>query len=61
MIDETAGSVKRKAGKLTGNINLQAEGVAQQVLGKVETTLGKAKDAVLDANQPAAVQHGPHV
>ncbi len=48
-IDEVVGSIKRKAGKLTGNTPLQVKGMAQQVKGKIENTLGKAKDAVREA------------
>ena len=45
-IDEVAGTAKRKAGNWTGNTPLQVRGMAQQVKGKLENTLGKAKDAV---------------
>jgi uncharacterized protein YjbJ (UPF0337 family) len=45
-IDEVVGSAKRPAGKLTGNTPLRVRGIAQQVKGKLENTLGKAKDAV---------------
>jgi uncharacterized protein YjbJ (UPF0337 family) len=45
-VDEAVGSAKRKAGQLTGNTPLQVKGIAQQVKGKLENTLGKAKDAV---------------
>jgi uncharacterized protein YjbJ (UPF0337 family) len=57
IIDEVAGSAKRKAGELTGNTQLQVEGMVQQVKGKVENAWGKAKDAVDDANQEAAIKH----
>jgi uncharacterized protein YjbJ (UPF0337 family) len=56
-IDEVAGSAKRKAGALTGNTRLEVAGMAQQVKGKVESAWGKAKDAVNDANQEAAINH----
>jgi uncharacterized protein YjbJ (UPF0337 family) len=56
-IDEVAGSAKRKAGALTGNTRLEVTGMAQQVKGKVENAWGKAKDAVNDANQKAAIKH----
>jgi uncharacterized protein YjbJ (UPF0337 family) len=56
-IDEVAGSAKRKAGELTGNTQLEIEGMAQQVKGKVENVWGKAKDAVRDANEEAAIEH----
>jgi len=52
------GSAKQKAGKLTGNTPLQVKGIAQQVKGKLETTLGKAKDAVRGANQGTRVKNG---
>ena len=56
-IDEAAGTAKRKVGDLTGNTQLEIEGALQQVKGKVENAWGKAKDAVEDANQEAAVKH----
>jgi uncharacterized protein YjbJ (UPF0337 family) len=43
MIDEAAGSAKRKAGKLTGNTQLQAKGMVQQVKGKVESAWARQK------------------
>ncbi|MGA3033699.1 MAG: CsbD family protein [Terracidiphilus sp.] len=49
--DEMVGSAKQKAGKLTGNTQLRVKGVAQQVKGKLENTLGKAKDAVRGTSQ----------
>jgi uncharacterized protein YjbJ (UPF0337 family) len=57
-IDKVVGSAKQKAGKLTGNTPLQVKGMAQQVKGKLETTLGKAKDAVRGANQGTRVKNG---
>ena len=45
-IDEVAGFAKRKAGELTDSPKLQAEGMAQQLKGKVEGAWGKAKEAV---------------
>jgi uncharacterized protein YjbJ (UPF0337 family) len=50
-VDEIVGSAKQKAGKLTGNTPLQVKGMAQQVKGKLDNTLGKAKDAMQGANQ----------
>lgn len=47
--DEVVGSIKRKAGELTHDTPLQAEGIAQQIKGKLENTLGKAKDVVREA------------
>jgi uncharacterized protein YjbJ (UPF0337 family) len=53
-IDETVGSAKRQLGNLTGNTRTQVEGAAQQLKGKAETTIGKLKDAVRDANDDAS-------
>ena len=55
-IDEVVGSAKRTAGKLTGNTPLQVKGMAQQVKGKLENTLGKAKDAVRGPNQDPIIR-----
>ncbi len=57
-VDEVVGSVKQKAGKLTGNTPLQVKGIAQQVKGKVVNTLGKAQDIVRGANQKTTAQQG---
>jgi uncharacterized protein YjbJ (UPF0337 family) len=61
MMDEVAGSAKRKAGELTDNPKLQAEGVIQQVKGKVENAWGKTKDAVCDAVQDTELHIDAHV
>jgi uncharacterized protein YjbJ (UPF0337 family) len=50
-VDEVVGSIKRNAGRMTGNTPLQVKGIAQQAKGKLEGTLGKAKDIVAQANQ----------
>jgi hypothetical protein len=42
---------------MTGNSRLQVEGMVQQVKGQVENAWGKAKDAVREANEEAAVEH----
>ena len=55
MMDEVAGSAKRKAGELTDNPKLRAEGMAQQVKGKAEGTWGMAKEAVQDAIESTEV------
>jgi uncharacterized protein YjbJ (UPF0337 family) len=54
--DELVGSIKRKAGKLTGNTPLQVKGIAQQVKGKAENTLGKAQDIVRRSNRETREQ-----
>lgn len=56
-IDEAAGVAKREAGELAGSTKLEVEGMVQQVKGKVENAWGKAKDAVDEANQEAAIEH----
>ena len=44
---ETAkGNVKEAAGKAVGDSKLQTEGVADQVKGKVQNTVGGLKDAM---------------
>jgi uncharacterized protein YjbJ (UPF0337 family) len=60
-IDEMVGSAKQTAGKLTGNAPLQVRGVAQQVKGKLENTLGKAKDAVRGINKGTKTRTGTHI
>jgi uncharacterized protein YjbJ (UPF0337 family) len=60
-IDEVVGSARRKAGELTGDVQLQVEGIAQQVKGKIENAWGKAKDAIQEANEQSAARHGLHV
>jgi uncharacterized protein YjbJ (UPF0337 family) len=55
-VDEVVGSIKRKAGKLTGNTPLQVKGIAQQAKGKIENVAGNAKDMVREANQKSRMQ-----
>jgi uncharacterized protein YjbJ (UPF0337 family) len=61
MMDEVAGSAKRKVGELTDNPKLQAKGMAQQVKGKAEGDWGMAKEAVRDAVEGAEVHLDAHV
>jgi uncharacterized protein YjbJ (UPF0337 family) len=49
MGNEAAGKIKQGAGKLTGNEQTQAEGVAQEKKGEGQQALGKAKDQVKGA------------
>lgn len=49
--DEIAGRVKRQAGEWGGNKDLEAEGTKQQVKGKVESAVGKAKDAARNVKE----------
>lgn len=55
-IEDIKGRVKRQVGEWTGDEQTQAEGVAQQVKGKIQNAWGKAKDAgrdMLDKNRDA--------
>jgi uncharacterized protein YjbJ (UPF0337 family) len=56
IIDEVAGSAKRKAGELTDNPKLQVEGMVQQAKGKVQGVWGKAKESVHDAVENTEVK-----
>jgi uncharacterized protein YjbJ (UPF0337 family) len=51
------GRIKRQAGEWTGDEKLQAEGVAEQVEGKVQHGIGEVKDAgkkmMRDLNRPS--------
>lgn len=44
--NQVAGKIKEETGKMTDNERLEAEGVAQNVKGKVQSTVGDAKDAI---------------
>ena len=46
---QTKGAIKDAAGKLTGDTKLQAEGKADKATGKVQNTVGSAKDTARDA------------
>ena len=43
---QAVGSVKEAAGKITHNTKLEVEGVAEKAAGKVQSTIGEAKDAL---------------
>ncbi|WP_431268045.1 CsbD family protein [Dankookia sp. P2] len=43
------GAVKETIGKVTGDTATQAEGAAEKAAGKVQNSVGGAKDAVRDA------------
>lgn len=60
-IDKVVGSAKREAGEWGGDIELQVEGLVQEVKGEIESTWGKVKDAVHDANKEAAIHHDTRV
>jgi uncharacterized protein YjbJ (UPF0337 family) len=46
---QAKGAVKEAFGKATGDTRTQAEGQADKAEGKVQNTIGGAKDAVRDA------------
>lgn len=45
---QVKGAIKDVAGKVTGDTKLQAEGKADKMEGKVQNSVGGAKDAVRD-------------
>ena len=47
-VDQSIGKVKEAAGKLVGNERLQAEGLAEQAKGKVQTVFGDSKEHAKD-------------
>lgn len=49
--NQAKGAVKDAVGKVTGDTKLQAEGKADKAAGKVQSTVGGAKDAVRDATK----------
>ncbi len=46
---QVTGSIKEAIGKLTGDTKTQAEGLAEKTAGKVQDTIGGAKDTMRDA------------
>jgi uncharacterized protein YjbJ (UPF0337 family) len=50
---ETVGGIKEKAGKALGVTEMEAEGKAKKVEGKIQNTAGKVEDAVDDAARRA--------
>ena len=46
---QAKGAIKDAAGKVTGDTKLQAEGKADKAGGKVQNTVGGAKDTARDA------------
>lgn len=47
--NQAKGAVKEGVGNLTGDEKMQAEGQADKAVGKTQSTIGGAKDAVRDA------------
>ena len=52
-MDDAAGRAKRQVGEWTGDTDMQVDGAAQQVKGKVEKAVGNVKDAAKDAEKDA--------
>jgi uncharacterized protein YjbJ (UPF0337 family) len=46
---QVTGSVKQAAGKLVGDSKMQSDGKADKLVGKVQNSIGGAKDAVREA------------
>ncbi len=46
---QVKGSIKEAIGKVTGDTQTEAEGKAEKAAGKVQNTVGGAKDTVRDA------------
>jgi uncharacterized protein YjbJ (UPF0337 family) len=44
--EKAKGYVKEKAGELTGNEDLEAEGTAERAAGEVRETIGEGKDKI---------------
>jgi uncharacterized protein YjbJ (UPF0337 family) len=54
--NEAVGKAKQGVGKAIGNDRLRAEGVAQEMKGDAQKTMGKAKGAIKDAADKVADQ-----
>lgn len=48
---QVSGSIKEAVGKVIGDQKVQAEGTAEKMAGKVQNTVGGAKDTIRDAVQ----------
>ncbi len=46
---QAKGAIKDAAGKMTGDVRLQAEGKLDKAAGQVQSAVGKAKDDARDA------------
>jgi len=56
-VDQVVGKAKRRVGGWTGNVNTQADGLIQQIKGKVETARGELKDVVREALDSTTAPH----
>jgi uncharacterized protein YjbJ (UPF0337 family) len=48
---QVKGTMKKTAGKVTGDTKTQAAGAAEKAAGKVQNTVGGAKDTIRDATK----------
>jgi uncharacterized protein YjbJ (UPF0337 family) len=46
---QAKGAIKDAAGKMTGDVKMQAEGKADKATGQVQSAVGKAKDDIRNA------------
>ncbi len=46
---QVKGTVKEAIGRMTGDTKLRVEGTAEKLGGKVQSSFGRAKDALRDA------------
>ncbi|MGJ7544506.1 CsbD family protein [Variovorax sp. LT1R16] len=53
-VDQAKGKVKEVAGRVVGNESLEAEGTAEKVGGKVQSTYGDVKEKTKDAIKDGA-------
>jgi len=52
-VDQAAGKVKEVAGRVVGNEDLEARGLADQVKGKAQSTYGDVKEGAKDSAKKA--------
>jgi len=55
--NQAKGQMKETAGKVLGNDKLKAEGEVDKMKGKVQTTVGEAKDKVRDTMRDIQRDH----
>jgi uncharacterized protein YjbJ (UPF0337 family) len=50
-LKQAKGAIKEGVGNVTGDTKMQTEGKADKLVGKVQSSIGGARDAVRDANR----------
>ena len=48
-VEQAKGKIKEVAGKVTGDVKLEAEGKTQETAGKIQNAVGGFKDALKEA------------